>query len=116
MAELLRSGHTMLNISCPVCNNPVFRNPAGEKFCPTCNREVRVVNEEPEKKRDISANQINKEILENDILASVRGDIRKKIEWITNNLSSETDLELLEKYGRLLLILLDVLIKLSSVG
>jgi uncharacterized Zn finger protein (UPF0148 family) len=114
MAELLRSGHTMLNIACPVCNNPVFRNPAGEKFCPTCNREVRVVNEEADKKTHPEIKR-NKEILENDIYNSLKVNIRSKIEWIASELSSETDLELLEKYGRLLLLLLDVLIKLSSV-
>jgi uncharacterized Zn finger protein (UPF0148 family) len=44
MADLLRSGYTMLNIACPVCNNPIFQNREKNKFCPTCNREVLVVD------------------------------------------------------------------------
>ena len=42
MAELLRSGHTMLNLACPVCNNPLFRNKDNEILCPICNKRVLV--------------------------------------------------------------------------
>ena len=44
MADLLRSGNTMLNMACPVCNNPLFRNKEGNTFCPTCNRNVVIID------------------------------------------------------------------------
>ena len=40
MADLLRSGHTMLNLACPVCNNPLFRDKNNEIFCSVCKRKV----------------------------------------------------------------------------
>ena len=49
MAQLLRSGNTMLNQACPVCNNPIFRNKDGKVFCPICNRELMFVNADNEK-------------------------------------------------------------------
>ncbi|MHA1915927.1 MAG: Sjogren's syndrome/scleroderma autoantigen 1 family protein [Promethearchaeota archaeon] len=114
MAELLRSGHTMLNIACPVCNNPVFQNLAGEKFCPTCNREVRVVNEEPEKNSNDKLSQNNNSILDIDTFNSLREGLRNRLLWIAGEISSETDVKLLERYSQLILILLDTLRKLSS--
>ena len=105
----------MLNIACPICNNPVFRNTVGEKFCPTCNREVRVVNEKLEKKKENDQlTQNNRTIFDIDTFNSLREALRKKLRWIVGELASETNIELLERYIQLILILLDALIKLSS--
>ncbi len=34
MAELLRSGATLLAETCPLCNSPLLRLPSGETVCP----------------------------------------------------------------------------------
>ncbi|MFX1411897.1 MAG: Sjogren's syndrome/scleroderma autoantigen 1 family protein, partial [Promethearchaeota archaeon] len=57
MADLLRSGHKMLNMACPICNNPIFKKRSGETFCPTCNREVLIVkNKNHQKNLKIESN------------------------------------------------------------
>ena len=42
MADLLRSGATMLQETCPVCSTPLFRL-GKDTFCPKCNRPVAIV-------------------------------------------------------------------------
>src|SRR5262249_29645349 len=39
MADLLKSGATMLSETCPVCGSPLFRV-KGEVFCAKCNKPV----------------------------------------------------------------------------
>jgi len=45
MADLLRSGATMLSEACPKCNAPLFKLPSGEVYCATCNQKVVIVPE-----------------------------------------------------------------------
>lgn len=45
MAELLRSGATMLSHSCPECASPLFRLKTGEIWCARCQRKVVIVAE-----------------------------------------------------------------------
>lgn len=45
MAELLRSGATMLSYSCPECASPLFRLKTGEIWCAKCDRRVVIVRE-----------------------------------------------------------------------
>ncbi len=40
MAEFLRQGATMLDKSCPVCSNPLFRLKNTEIYCPSCEKKV----------------------------------------------------------------------------
>ena len=39
MADLLKSGATMLGYHCPECNSPLF-SVRGEIWCPRCNKQV----------------------------------------------------------------------------
>jgi len=48
MAELLRSGATLTDLSCPVCASPLFRLKSGELWCAQCQKKVIVVKEEEE--------------------------------------------------------------------
>jgi len=105
MADLLRMGYTMLNIACPVCNNPIFRNKEGEKFCPSCNRKVVVMNNNNNQKKP---NYISKytqnlsDFSENDILNSIKLVIGKKIQLVLQKLDDEIEIELIKKYSVLL--------------
>lgn len=49
MAKLLREGATMLDLTCPKCENLLFRMKTGKIVCPTCNREVIIKGENNEK-------------------------------------------------------------------
>ena len=48
MAELLRSGATMLSNSCPECGSPLFMLKSGDIVCANCQRRVMIVTEEEE--------------------------------------------------------------------
>jgi len=111
MADLLRSGYTMLNIPCPICKNPIFRNRNRETFCPICNRKVLIVenksskvNERSEKNKfPDSLNQTKKALDYNNIHNSVKEVIFDKIKWISERLKNETQFETIENYIKVLL-------------
>lgn len=118
MADLLRSGNTMLNMACPVCNNPIFRNKVGDTFCPTCNRNVLIVKDSSftEKKHDPRGKYQQgqgKDLLnrKSDIFSSLEEAILEKIEIIIKKLRNETQLHSIEDFTKILLNCLDILNK-----
>ena len=123
MADLLRSGYTMLNIACPVCNNPIFQNKEKKKFCPTCNREVLVVNNKTSRDHEaIEKNAVQKNnnnittdkkliIPDFDFLKEV---IIKKTQILIEKLNTESQLDLLERYTDLLSKLIDIWNKITT--
>ena len=119
MADLLRLGHTMLNIACPVCNNPIFQNKSGEKYCPSCDRKVVVMNDNTaqnyQKKPLKSENTLGiKTNIKETVYTSLEDVISKKIQWLIEKLQIETDIELIRIYVDLMSNLLDLLNKVSS--
>ena len=50
MADLLRSGATMLQETCPICATPLFRL-GKDTFCSKCNRPVAIVKSAEEEVR-----------------------------------------------------------------
>ena len=102
MADLLRSGHTMLNIACPICINPIFKNKNGEKYCPVCNKKVIIVENEA----TLETKELYKESIANNdnrtIWISVKEEILKKVAWLIENLREETQIEQIEHYINLL--------------
>jgi len=118
MADLLRSGNTMLNMACPVCNNPIFRNKDGTIFCPTCNRNVLIVNDSSHQDTTIKKDEIYYKEQENtryntqsELLISLQNALFEKIEIITKELKEETQLQLIETYTKILLNCLEILNK-----
>ena len=118
MADLLRSGSTMLNLACPVCNNPIFRNKNGITFCPTCNRKVLIAKDSSftEKKhdqREKSQERQGKDLLNSkiDIFSSLEEVILEKIEIVIKKLRNETQLNTIEDFTKILLNCLDILNK-----
>ena len=101
MAQLLRSGNTMLNQACPVCNNPIFRDKNGYVFCPICNREVMFVDNEVENKQK-EKERSNIIIQEKDISSPLKQVLLEKIEYISQKLKSETQIDAIDKYVMLL--------------
>jgi uncharacterized Zn finger protein (UPF0148 family) len=119
MADLLRSGNTMLNLACPICNNPIFKNKSGELFCPVCNREVIIVENKHDQNIENTNNQRINKIKDktspqengNSLSITVQEVINKKIEWIINKLKNETKIEIINTYLKLLLNCYDILRK-----
>jgi uncharacterized Zn finger protein (UPF0148 family) len=59
MAKALREGARMLDIACPVCNNPIFQFKSGEKMCVSCERKVIFEGETQQKGKDNAPSSIN---------------------------------------------------------
>ena len=76
MADLLRQGATLTDLSCPACSSPLFRLKDGTLWCGRCEKKVVVVKEGKEQERETSTAY---DKLEATLLAKVQG-IQVKIE------------------------------------
>ncbi|TFG23914.1 MAG: hypothetical protein EU529_05810 [Promethearchaeota archaeon] len=123
MAELLRSGHTMLNLACPICNNPLFRNKDNEILCPICNKRVLVKKDD--NNQQISNMSLEKRIINNEklIKTKINSDIKfkslkkiieEKIDYISQKLKIETQIDLIERYVKILTKIYDLLNKIDD--
>ncbi|MHA2061150.1 MAG: Sjogren's syndrome/scleroderma autoantigen 1 family protein [Candidatus Kariarchaeaceae archaeon] len=99
MADLLKSGATMLFEHCPQCNSPLFKI-ENETWCPSCNKQVVTVKEGK-----------NVEYAMATFLETVEERILTKIEDISQQLSNEQDLLKLTHLSNLISVLLDILTK-----
>jgi len=111
MADLLKTGHKMLNLSCPICNNPIFQNKEGISFCAICNREVIMADSVSDKKieeNEIIMNKNTKQVNIPIVLITILTD---KLNWITQKLEKENQLDIIEKYLKILFDLLNLLEK-----
>ena len=122
MAELLRKGYTMLNLACPICNNPIFKKKNQPPFCPICNREVQIVdqntisNKKNASPYNIQIETVNTEFKSNLTLniEQLSNIINKKMEWLIKLISEETQLEKLEKQLHLIKKSLKILQEIKS--
>jgi UPF0148 protein len=103
MANLLRQGATLTDLSCPACASPLFRLKDGTLWCAKDEKKVVVVKEgeEPEKESKTAYDK-----LEATLLAKVE-DIRNKIQQTDN-------IEELQKLSTALSELLDNLEKIRK--
>ncbi|MBS7639095.1 MAG: Sjogren's syndrome/scleroderma autoantigen 1 family protein [Candidatus Bathyarchaeia archaeon] len=106
MADLLRSGATLTDLSCPACASPIFKLKSGELWCAQCQKKVIVVKEE-EEAREI-------EILS--ALSQTETTILTKIWEINERLKAEEDPYEIQRLGSVISILLDNLEKIRRIG
>ncbi len=78
MADLLRQGATLTDLSCPVCASPLFRLKDGTLWCAKDEKKVVVVKEGEEKASTTAYDK-----LEATLLAKVE-DIQNKIQQTEN--------------------------------
>ena len=100
MAELLKSGATMLSETCPECGTPLFRR-GKETFCPKCNKPVVIVQTAEDESR----------LLTDRILETSERTLLDKIQEVNLSMKSETDPEKLITYGNALATWLDAIEK-----
>jgi UPF0148 protein len=81
MADLLRQGATLTDLSCPACGSPLFRLKDGSLWCGKDEKKVVVVKEGEELPKTTSNKSMEK--LEATLLAKVQ-DIQGKIERTEN--------------------------------
>jgi len=98
MAELLKSGASMLQETCPECGTPLFKR-GTETFCAKCNRPVVIIR---------NANDENR-LVTDQILESTEQTLLAKIQQVNNLLKTESDPERLLAYGNALKTWLDAI-------
>jgi len=106
MAELLRAGATMTDLSCPACSSPLFRLKNGDLWCAQCQKKVVVVKE-------------GEQVGETQTLTSlgnVESTLMTKILEINNSIQGEKDPVELQKLSQVLTSLLDNLDKVKRLG
>ena len=81
MADLLRQGSTLTDLSCPVCASPLFRLKNGILWCARCEKKVIVVKEGEEPEKVTIAMAMEK--LEATLLAKVQ-EMQDKIQHTEN--------------------------------
>jgi UPF0148 protein len=106
MAELLRAGATMTDLSCPACSSPLFRLKTGDIWCGKCQKKVVVVKEDEqiEKHQTLTS------------LGEVESVLLTKILEINERIQGERDLGELQKLSSVLTTLLDNLDKVKRLG
>ena len=78
MADLLRQGNTLTDLSCPVCASPLFRLKDGTLWCANDEKKVVIVKEGEEPPKQTAANTTYDK-LEATLLSKLK-DLQGKIE------------------------------------
>jgi len=105
MADLLRQGATLTELSCPVCSSPLFKMKGGDLWCVNCEKRVIVVKEGE------SPSEVTSPVM----LTSLESTILSKIQEVERKIKEETDFEQLNKLGDILSILLENLEKVRKI-
>ena len=98
MSELLKSGATMLQETCPQCGTPLFRKGL-ETFCAKCNRPVVIVRNVEDENR----------LMTDQILDNTEQTLLAKIQQVNTAMKTESNPEKLLTYGNALKIWLDAI-------
>jgi UPF0148 protein len=103
MADLLRQGATLTDLSCPACASPLFRLKDGTLWCAKDEKKVIVVKEgeEPEKASNAAYDKLEAALL-------------TKVEGIQNKIQQTENVEELQKLSTALSELLDNLDKIQK--
>lgn len=103
MAGLLRSGATMLDLTCPKCENILFKLKDESIFCPSCEQEV-IIQKTFERNRK-NSKQIEKQEIrsstENDFTIEIRS-IRVLIKKLCKQLENSEQTSIIESQINLL--------------
>ncbi|MEM1508108.1 MAG: Sjogren's syndrome/scleroderma autoantigen 1 family protein [Candidatus Bathyarchaeia archaeon] len=106
MADLLRSGATLTDLSCPVCASPIFRLKSGELWCAQCQKKVVVIKEEEEAR----------EIEISSALSQAESVLLTKVWEINEKLKIEENLEEIQRLSLVMSTLLDNLERIRRIG
>jgi len=104
MADLLRQGATLTDLSCPVCSSPLFRLQDGTLWCAKDEKKVVIVKEGEELTNPSAGEAYDK--LESSLLS--------KIQLLQGKIEKTEDAEELQKLSTAVSQLLDSLDKLQK--
>jgi uncharacterized Zn finger protein (UPF0148 family) len=103
MADLLRQGTTLTDLSCPACASPLFRLKDGTLWCAKCEKKVIVVKEGEEPEKAISAT-----------IEKLEATLLSKVQEIQNKIQHTENVEELQKLSTALSELLSNLEKIKN--
>ena len=106
MADLLKTGATLTDLSCPACSSPLFRLKNEEIWCAECKKKVIVIKDDDQIETTENIAVLN--IIESTLLLKLQ-DLNKRI---MNNKETEE----LQKLSTLLNSLLENLIKIRKLS
>ena len=106
MADLLRQGNTLTDLSCPICASPLFRLKDGTLWCANDEKKVVIVKEGEEPPKQAAASSTAYDKIEATLLAKMQ-ELQGKIE-------KTEDLEELQKLNVTLSELLNSLEKIKN--
>lgn len=106
MADLLRSGAVLTDLSCPACASPLFRLRSGEIWCAQCQKKVVIVKEEEEAK----------EVEALATLSQAETTIMMKIWEINERLRAEDNPEEIQRLSEVIRVLLENLERIRRIG
>lgn len=101
MANLLKQGAALTELSCPACASPLFKLKDGQLYCAQCEKRVIVVKE-GETPADITSAMA---------MSSLETTLMSKIQEIEKRINEEKDIEKLQKLSDALNTLLENLEK-----
>ena len=104
MADLLKQGATLTDLSCPACASPIFKLKSGEFWCAKCQKRVILVKE----------GQTPEEATRPILLSTLETTVLTKIQEIEKRIKEEEDPEQLQKLTTILSNLLDELNKIRK--
>ncbi len=104
MAELLKQGATLTELSCPVCASPLFKLRSGDLWCVKDQKRVIIVKE----------GQTSEEATRPVMLDSLETTVLNKIQEVEKKLKEETDPAQIEKLTTTLTSLLENLEKIRK--
>jgi len=104
MADLLRQGATLTELSCPACASPLFKLKNGELWCAKCQKRVIVVKE----------GETLEEATRPIVMSSLESTVLDKIREIETKIREEKDPSQLEKLSSTLVTLLENLEKIRK--
>jgi len=104
MADLLKQGATLTDLSCPACASPIFKLKSGELWCAKCQKRVVLVKE----------GQTPEEATRPILLSTLESTLLTKIQEIEKRIKEEKDPEQLQKLTTTLSSLLEDLNKIRK--
>ncbi|HKZ92995.1 MAG TPA: Sjogren's syndrome/scleroderma autoantigen 1 family protein [Candidatus Bathyarchaeia archaeon] len=104
MADLLKQGATLTELSCPACASPLFKLKSGELWCAKCQKRVIVIKE----------GETQEEATESLMLSGLESTVVTKIKEVQAKINEEKDPAQLEKLSTTLASLLENLEKIKK--
>ncbi len=104
MADLLRQGATLTELSCPACASPLFKLKSGELWCAKCQKRVVIVRE----------GETPEEATRPIVMSSLESTVLDKIREVETRIKEEKDPAQLERLSSTLASLLENLDKIRK--